>query len=452
MTHPRIIQLNTRREKLREELRGLKFDAEADASAADAEGIAFCESEIAKCTATIEKIEQLLEAERVESAAAWAARGGQPFRPECDFLGGTGRQQSAMTPAPAESAGALWARAKFGISARQHASDFESLKDFVEAVQSGADGRIFAGHLGQEGSRGGFLIPEQHLIEAIGPMYEASVALQHCDVFAMTGSELKIAGWDTSSASDDQLFGGFQAETVGEAETINEQRGLVRAVKLVANKLAILSAASNELIDDSRPAANMLASGMGTAIGWLIDRHVIRGDGVAKPLGILNSDSRVVQSKEGGQAAVSLVAENFARMFSRLHPSLYPTARWLVHPSCIPWIESLALVVGTGGSDWAGRVRFERGQYSIMGLPVSVTEKCSSIGTEGDVILTSLSEYAIGMRKEVSVETSRHVRFASDETAFRAIARLDGRAKWNAPYTPANGDTLSWCVTLETRE
>ena len=55
------------------------------------------------------------------------------------------------------------------------------------------------------------------------------------------------------------------------------------------------------------------------------------------------------------------------------------------------------------------------------------------------------------MRKEMTLDSSMHVGFATDETAFRAIVRSDGQGKWDAAYTPKNGSTQSWAVTLASR-
>lgn len=55
------------------------------------------------------------------------------------------------------------------------------------------------------------------------------------------------------------------------------------------------------------------------------------------------------------------------------------------------------------------------------------------------------------LRREVTVERSNAPGWTEDATDWRAIIRVDGQGKWNAPVTPKNGDTLSWCVTLQAR-
>jgi hypothetical protein len=55
------------------------------------------------------------------------------------------------------------------------------------------------------------------------------------------------------------------------------------------------------------------------------------------------------------------------------------------------------------------------------------------------------------MRSDVSLAKSMHAGFSSDTSYYRAIVRLDGMPKLAAPITPANGETLSPFVVLETR-
>ena len=48
--------------------------------------------------------------------------------------------------------------------------------------------------------------------------------------------------------------------------------------------------------------------------------------------------------------------------------------------------------------------------------------------------------------------SSIHVKFTTDETAFRFVMRVDGQPTWNAALTPSNGsNTQSPFITLDTR-
>jgi len=85
-------------------------------------------------------------------------------------------------------------------------------------------------------------------------------------------------------------------------------------------------------------------------------------------------------------------------------------------------------------------------------LPAVIfTEKLPALTNQGDLLLVSLSQYAVGLRKEVSLERSIYAGWQTDESGYRAIVRVDGQGTWKSAFTPKNGDSLSWCVTLAAR-
>jgi HK97 family phage major capsid protein len=87
---------------------------------------------------------------------------------------------------------------------------------------------------------------------------------------------------------------------------------------------------------------------------------------------------------------------------------------------------------------------------TLLGRPIYFTEKCKALGTAGDIILADLSYYLIGDRQKLTMATSQHVRFTTDETAWRFVERVDGQPWVDAKFQPANGSTLSPFVTLYT--
>jgi hypothetical protein len=44
-----------------------------------------------------------------------------------------------------------------------------------------------------------------------------------------------------------------------------------------------------------------------------------------------------------------------------------------------------------------------------------------------------------------------HGTWSNGEVGFRAIVRVDGQGRWSKPFTPKNGSTTSWAVTLAER-
>jgi len=90
--------------------------------------------------------------------------------------------------------------------------------------------------------------------------------------------------------------------------------------------------------------------------------------------------------------------------------------------------------------------------FSIYGRPVLFTEKAQTLGTAGDIYFADLSYYLIGDRQSVTMASSMHTRFTTDETEFRVTSRLDGRPWIDSALTPRNGsNTLSPFINLAAR-
>ncbi len=353
------------------------------------------------------------------------------------------------------TAGQKWAQQVFGKPT--HASSgFADLEEYFQVVRANKwDDRLqsvmISGQKSAAGSSGGFLIPEEFVFEQLGPAYEDSICLQRARVVPMQSETRTVAGWDSSSASGGTLFGGFEPQWIGEGDTIDLKTATARKIKLTPKKVALLGRTSNEVLDDATALPAFMTSGLGTALGFTIDHACLHGNGAGQPLGLLNCGSKVTVDKEGGQAANSIVYNNVTKMLARLHPSLYSGAIWLAHPSTIPWLFALTVDVGTAGS-FIPVLTSRDGQAEMLYRPIIWTEKCNPLGTEGDLVLVAWSEYYIGLRKEISIEQSQHIYFTTDETAWRGLARVDGQPRWADAYTPRNGtDTLSWAITLQTR-
>jgi HK97 family phage major capsid protein len=88
---------------------------------------------------------------------------------------------------------------------------------------------------------------------------------------------------------------------------------------------------------------------------------------------------------------------------------------------------------------------------TLLGRPIVFSEKLPELGSSGDIVLCDLSQVALGVRREISIDVSTDVGFATDTVQFRSIMRCDSQGKWASAHTPKSGSTMSWCVVLETR-
>jgi HK97 family phage major capsid protein len=85
---------------------------------------------------------------------------------------------------------------------------------------------------------------------------------------------------------------------------------------------------------------------------------------------------------------------------------------------------------------------------TIMGRPVVVTEHNVALGTAGDIVLADLSQYQAIEKGGIETASSLHVKFVTDETAFRFVYRYGGAPTMNYTITGFDGVTRSPYVIL----
>lgn len=300
------------------------------------------------------------------------------------------------------------------------------------------------------GSEGGFLIPEGFAAQILDVALESEIVRPRARIWPMTTENLKIPGWNGFDHSGGDLYGGFGGAWLAEAGTATREYPELRQIELKAKKLAIYSQASRELIESGVNFEQQLFGAMAKSVSWHMDNAYISGNGVGRPLGILNSPGVVSVAPEPGQAAGTLLHENLANMFARLHPSLINNSVWLCNSTAIPQLLQLSIAVGVGGvhvpvlSDTGG-------QFKMLTRPVIFTEKVPQLGTEGDIILVDLSQYAVGLRREIFMDKSNAPGWLQDLQDYRTLVRVDGQGTWSDVFTPANGATQGWAVTIQDR-
>jgi HK97 family phage major capsid protein len=110
----------------------------------------------------------------------------------------------------------------------------------------------------------------------------------------------------------------------------------------------------------------------------------------------------------------------------------------------------MVVAVGTGGNV-VNVFSENNGKYSLLGRPLLLTPNLPSLGNANDIIFVDLTQYAIGIRRDLRLEKSNIPGWTQDLMSYRVLVRFDGQGTWSAAITPRNGDSLSWCVGLAER-
>ncbi len=340
-------------------------------------------------------------------------------------------------------------RSMFNLSGSLDDGGFGNFNNYLAVLSSGKfDQRLIQATASETiPSSGGFSVPEQFAAWLLDASLESEIVRPRATVWPMKSESLKVPGWDSANHSS-SLFGGLTGTWLAELGASTEVDAKMRLIQLTAKKLACYTSASNELVADGVSYEQQIQTALINTLGWYLDYAFIAGTGAGQPLGIINDPALVTVAKESGQSASTIMFENAVKMYARLAPQCMEKAIWIANQTTVPQLLTMSLSVGTGGSFLQPGVLQQNGKFSLLGKELLFTEKCPALGSLGQLMLVDLSQYCIGLRKEVSLDKSIHPGWTTDEASYRAILRADGQGMWNKAITPKAGDSLSWCVAL----
>lgn len=390
---------------------------------------------------------------------------------ELGSRGSRGRKTAPNTPAGAQNhvsrsdshGGVIFrgnqpAREVFGRAAATDWGGFRNAAEFFMALKTGKHPNLYGNAMTEGvGSDGGYYVPSTLVYSIYDRMIASAEIFQRCLVIPT----------DTNNASFPMLddldrttsLGGLRGQWMGELAEGTKQKGKYQLIDMKLNKLGVFCEASNELLEDAQALANQLVTDMGQSLALDLDEALLRGNGVGKPLGLLNAPSTIPIAKENGQAAGTIVYENVLKMWARVHPSAQVRGVWMCSPSALPQILTMVhKITDAAGSDFVGGspvfVVNASGDtpMTIFGRPLIVSELCSQVGSVGDLIFADWSRYLILAKRSWRMDVSNDVSFMTDASVYRLIARVAGQPMLSGPITPRYGaETLTWATVLEAR-
>lgn len=301
-----------------------------------------------------------------------------------------------------------------------------------------------------DGESGGFLVPDSMTALWWDTAMVDNPVWNLISKIPMQASSVKVPMWKDSDHASEGPFGGMVADWAAEESTATPVTGKLRQLEFNAKKLRLYCDISREAIEDGLGLSTQVSSAMQQAISWYVTNAVISGNGVGKPLGILNSDGAISVTR---QTASQVSIADIRGMFSRLAAWCQPNAVWLANYEVLPQLMAMA----DAGSHLVWPAASFQGvagplPQSLYGKPIFFSEHLPALGASegGDLILFDPTRYMVGMRSEITIESSNAAKWYQDLFSFRAILRMDGMGTWKDVFTPKNGaNTLSWCVKLK---
>jgi HK97 family phage major capsid protein len=295
----------------------------------------------------------------------------------------------------------------------------------------------------------GMLVPPQYATEIMQHVLDAENYLGMCNDVPVTGNGMTFprdesTPWGAS---------GVRAYWENEAAQANASRPTgIEPSTMRLHKLMAMAVVTSELLDDAPALGGYLFPQITRAIDWKIGEAIFTGSGVGQPLGIHGHASELSVAFNdlaafGGGTVIN--PGTLGVMLSRLLPSSQSRARWFMNTSLIPHL--LTMTVGTypvfiPGNNVAGGMSMG----TVLGLPAIFSAHAPAAGAAGVIRLYDLSMYRAITKAGggVKFETSMHLYFDYDLTAFRVTFRIDGQPAFLNPVTFPDSVTRSPFVRM----
>lgn len=300
-------------------------------------------------------------------------------------------------------------------------------------------------------AEGGYLVETDKANNIIETAIETGVFTSRCSrqPVGPNSDSFSYYAADDRDRSDGKI-NGVQVYRKGEATTMTQGgKATLEERELRLEDMYGLVYMTNRMLKDAPAMAAYTQRVLRKQLSFKLDQELYEGTGSGRCLGIMGSDALVTVAKETDQTADTIVAANILKMFYRFYGDMSKAA-WFVNRDTLPQYPQMTIgnqpIFIPGGS-------FTNAPHGVLlGLPIVPVEFCETLGDKGDIILADWSEYLLIEKGGVEAQSSIHVKFLTDETAFRFIMRNNGQPIHDSAITPLNGsNTLSPFVTLAAR-
>jgi HK97 family phage major capsid protein len=232
------------------------------------------------------------------------------------------------------------------------------------------------------------------------------------------------------------MFGGIVAGWKGEGLPASDTAPKLRELNFSAAKLFLYSTATNELVADSG-IVTVLQNAFRLAASHFMDDAFLAGDGGGKPQGILHHGNGALLTVNRNTAN-TIKYIDLCTMLAKLTPASFAKAEWVCHPSTLSALSSLIIYDGATAVDHYPLIG-TGGKMTLLSRPVIITEKCGKLGSNYDLALIDFSQYGVGMRSDLTLQSNEGELFSRDTTAFRLVIRTDGMPMWSESLTLKDG-------------
>ena len=255
----------------------------------------------------------------------------------------------------------------------------------------------------------------------------------------------------SSGVGTSGYYGGMYFTLDAEAATIAERSPNFKQGTLLARKLSGLTTTSNELRADAPQVEQELMQIFAEGLAASKQALFLHGNGVGAPLGAVHASNpaRLLVSRKASGNDIEI--DDVTALMSKMIPSLFGNAIFIVHPYGLANIMQLSLVTN-GDPAFSPASNAAPGSpllCSLAGKPLYADEFCALPGSAGDLLFVAPRAYAVGTRTGILIAGSEHAYFTSDQYAWRVTTRIDGQPRIDGTIKLADGSNSpvsAFCV------
>ncbi len=277
------------------------------------------------------------------------------------------------------------------------------------------------------GPSGGYLVPTEFEPELSRLMGQGAIFTDgRVRLYPMTAASKQIAALrqtdNPAGDGSDSLYGGISFTWEPENSEITESEPVFDMIELRARKAALVTVSSNELAEDAPGITSDVQGLFNEAMPANLDFFYLRGSGVGKPLGILNSAACLSIART---AAGLIDIADIAKMKGRHITLAGGQPIWITNPRVMEQLIPLKIgdtpiFVQNAAGPVAG---------TLLGYPLAEARFAPALGVKGDIGLYDLKAYAVGRRRGITIAMSEHANFTKDQLTWRVTYRGDGQPR-----------------------
>jgi HK97 family phage major capsid protein len=295
-------------------------------------------------------------------------------------------------------------------------------------------------------SDGGFLLKDTVADGIQSNMWNTGEILSRVspDQVGPNSNRMTFNAVDETSRLDGSRRGGILGYWTAEGSTITNSKPKFRQIDLTLKKVAALVFATEEQVMDTTFLTGWLQREVPMELRFKVEDAIYNGNGVGKPLGIMASNALVSVTRIN---ASTITPRDISNMWSRRYAGVNDYV-WFANQDIHPVLENMTITNEVYQPPGA----FASSPNSrLYGRELIDVEYAATLGTTGDLMLASMSQYAMIEKAGVRSAESIHVRFEYDERVFKFTYRVDGEPQWASPVTPFKGtNTVSPFVVMST--